>query len=139
MRRIWFAVMGGTFLLVGVGFAGAFGLEGTTDPATAIALVLWFSAALLYVLGGLGKSIGGLAWFQFVGLGNVCLGLQLLTQIPVALADGIPGTEALVVTIATGLGGLSLSFIGLDWFRGGRHFDLSAFDDGPSAGPEQSR
>jgi hypothetical protein len=139
MRRIWFAVMGATFAVVGVGFAAAFGLEGVAEPPTAVALALWFSASVLYLLGGFGTSLGGVEWYQFVGLGNVCLGLQLLVQLPFTLAGGTPETEVLVPAIASGLGGLSLLFIGLDWLRGGRHFDLSAFDETSPANPKRSK
>jgi hypothetical protein len=136
VRQVWFALLGAAFGVVGIVFAAAFGLDALDEPATAVAITLWFVASRLYVLGGLDASVGDFEWYQLVGLGNVCLGLQLLVRLPFVVTDGTAGTEALVATIASGLGGLTLLFIGFDWFRGGRHFDLSAFDESLSTNSE---
>ncbi|WP_115865402.1 hypothetical protein [Halorussus litoreus] len=136
MKRLWFAVLGTLYAVVGVWFLTAFWSGVATDPASILTVALWFGASALYVLGGFGASLGGLDWYQFVGLGNVCLGLQLVVRVPFALADGNSATASLVATLAMGVGGLSLAYIGLDWVRGGRHFDLSRFGDQPGPGPE---
>ena len=131
MRRIWFAVLGAVFGVAGVAMLAAFGAEMVTGPAAVATFALWFATSALYVLGGLDVAVGDLEWYQLVGVGNVCLGLQQTVRFAFWLADGTPGTGTLVVAAASGLGGLALAYIGLDWVRGGRHFDLSRFGEGP--------
>ncbi|UPV72803.1 hypothetical protein M0R89_09595 [Halorussus limi] len=132
MKRVWFAVVGVFFALFGVGFLAAFGVESLADPTALATLALWFGASALYVLGGLDAPVGDLRWYQSVGLGNVCLGLQMVVRVPSELAGVSGDFEPLLAALAGGVGGLTLAYIGLDWFRGGRHFDLSAFEESPT-------
>ncbi|WP_128477431.1 hypothetical protein [Halorussus pelagicus] len=136
MRRIWFALFGGLFGAVGVAFLGAFRADALADPTSLATFSLWLGASTLYVLGGLDASIGDFDWYQLVGLGNVCLGLQMVARAAMTLADGTGETEPLLATFGGVVGGLTLAYIGLDWFRGGRHFDLSTFEESPTADPE---
>ncbi|WP_435180185.1 hypothetical protein [Halorussus sp. AFM4] len=133
MRRLWFAVLGAVFGVAGVAVVAAFGGDAVSGPAAVATFALWFAASALYVLGGLDVGVGDPEWYQLVGVGNVCLGLQQAVRLAFRLADGSRETGTLVVTVASGLGGLALAYIGLDWVRGGRHFDLSRFDgDAPA-------
>ncbi|NHN57566.1 MULTISPECIES: hypothetical protein [Halorussus] len=135
MRRFWFAVLGVIFGIAGVAFLAAFGAP-ATDPAALVTFALWFAASALYVLGGLEVAVADLKWDQLVGVGNVCLGLQQTVRLGVWFAGGSGETETLAVTVASGVGGLALAYIGLDWVRGGRHFDLSGFGEDPPTDPE---
>jgi hypothetical protein len=135
MRRIWFAVLGALEAVAGVAFVWAFGLGAGPLSGYAALGSLWFGAAVMYLLGGLGATVGGFEWYQLVGLGHVCLGLQMAVRVPFEVADGTGGAS-LVVAVGAGLGGLALAYIGVDWIRGAPNFDLSSFDGGPSADPE---
>ncbi|WP_135852088.1 hypothetical protein [Halorussus salinus] len=136
-RRSWFVVFGGLLgLLVLLVLPAAFRGDVPADPTAITTFGLLFGASILYLLGGLGRSVGGFEWNKHVGLGNVCMGLQMVVR---ALAEfvGASGDIALVAALGSGLGGLTLAYMGLDWFRGGRYFDLSAFEESPT--PDESR
>lgn len=136
-RRSWFVVFGGLLgLLVLLVLPAAFRGDVPADPTAITTFGLFCGASLLYILGGLGRSVGSFEWNQLVGLGNVCMGLQMVVRAPAKFV-GTSGNIALVAALGSGLGGLTLTYVGLDWFRGGRHFDLSAFEE--SATPDESR
>ena len=62
------------------------------------------------------------------------LGIALIVQfLLTATLNGAP-SAALLADAAAALGGLALLFIGADWIRGGKHFDLAAYDSGPLFG-----
>lgn len=120
VNRIYFAVMGA---LIGAGGL-ALAIVGDDGVVSATAI---FIAGLLFVVGGLRERvrIGSmrLEWYRLigggivlVGLGNVAFGLRG------AIGSGVLSFEALVGALNLCL----LLFVGIDFFRGGVHHDLSA-------------
>lgn len=129
MKRRWFAVLG-VFLLVsqGVIFA-AFGFS-SFDARTVLSLLFTMIAAVLFVLGGLSVQIENTEWHQFVGAANVFMGIWFVVELSLPILR-VGSATGLVPAIAGVVGGLSMVFIGMDWIRGGNHFEISQYETGP--------
>lgn len=130
MKRRWLSVLGGFFLLAALGLAIAIaGVEELSlqDGMTAAALTL---IGVLFLLGGESKSIQGIEWNRFAGIGQVILGswfaFQAGTFLPVD-----PTALELAMAGSFAIAGLVFVFIGIDWFRGGFYYDLSKLEPGP--------
>ena len=134
MKRQWFAVLGGFIAVSLVASLAAFGERVLFDPQFAVVGALFLSSAVLLLLAGTTDAIGGIEWNQFAGAADVLLGLALIVQfLLTATLDGAT-SASLLADAAAALGGLVLLFIGADWIRGGKHFDLAAYDSGPLFG-----
>lgn len=130
MKRRWFAAIGGVFLLPVVV------LLVRSDPPDRLdlPLVLLAVASALLVLGGLDPVPDAVPWHRFVGLGVVLFGVALLAMWAGPAVDG-SGSNTDVLMALTGVAaGLVFGFIGVDWFLGGRHYDLSRVEPGPILG-----
>lgn len=131
MKRRWFALFGGFFLLISGAAVALFGSTVVETPRLAVGIAIWALVGCLDVVGGAFESVAGIAWYRFVGLGDILLGLWLF-GFAISWYLGGPTTDAVLVSVgASALGGLTVAAIGVDWFRGGRHVDLSAFESGP--------
>lgn len=133
MRRRWFAVIGGFFLDVAALAGALLGSAALRSPRVAVGIATWLLVGGLAVVGGLRESVAGVAWYRFVGASDVLLGLWM---VGFAVAWYLEGAAdgALASVAAQALGGLVIALVGVDWFRGGRHFDLSAYESGPILG-----
>lgn len=130
MKRRWFAVMGGAFLLPVAALLVRSGPPGRLD----LPLVLLAVASVLLALGGLDPLPDAVPWYRFVGLGEVVFGVALLAMW-VGPAVGGSGSNTDVLMALTGVAAaLIFGFIGVDWFLGGRHYDLSKMEPGPIFG-----
>lgn len=131
MKRRWFAVFGAVFLLAVLGVVAAFPADLGSEPGIAAQLACYLLAGLLLVVGGVAPSVRGVAWYRFVGAGVVLFGVAWLLRLPGELLGGGPiPTAELVSLVAVAVTGLVFAFIGVDWFLGGRNFDLSRMQDG---------
>jgi hypothetical protein len=94
----------------------------------AAAVGCFFVAGCCFAVAGLraSVSVGGrnLPWYAFAGVADVALGVGMLLN-----ASQMPrgGTEDLFFAAVTAVSALPLLFIGVDYLRGGVHFDVSAF------------
>ena len=132
MKRRWFAVLGAFLLLTWTVFSFAVGLS--FDARLLLNDVPYFLAGALLVVAGTTGGAAGVEWFQFAGLGFVCLGLSMASELLLTLTQSGATTGMLVSAAVSGLIGLVLAFMGFDWIRGGKHFDLTAFESGPIFG-----
>ena len=125
VRALRFVVLGGLFLVGSVLFTLVFGI---TDVLLLLQVLLMGVTGILFVVGGVGYDLGSIEWYQLVGVGDVLLGLSLGIPFFTALeGSGSLGGDVLFIGAAA-IGGLSLAYMGIDWIRGGKHFDLSQFD-----------
>lgn len=130
MKLRWLSVIGGFFLLTATGLGAAMAVAGAisfTEVTTALALA---TVGVLFVLAGEGRDAFGLTWYQFGGTGQVVLGCWFAFQAGTFVPDD-PGSVELIMAAAFALSGLVFVFIGIDWVRGGLHFDVSGLDPGP--------
>lgn len=135
MKRRWFTVLG-VFFLVGEGAVFAiFGFPALTI-ATAVSLVLPMVVGVLFVLGGLSVQIGTIRWYQFVGTGDIILGIWFGIDFSLTtLHDASLGDGAIVFAVIGIVGGLNFVFIGIDWIRGGHYLNTSQYEKGSLFGP----
>lgn len=88
-----------------------------------------FVAGCGFAVAGLVPSVsaGGrdVPWYVFAGIADVALGVSMLLN---AVQMGGTSGEGLFPAVVTGLSGLPLLFIGADYVRGGKHFDVSVFE-----------
>ena len=129
MVRAWrFTVLGAALLVGGVLLFAVFGVADSDPTLLLLQILMVTGAGVLLLLGGVGRELGSIKWYQLVGAGDVLLGLGLCVELLRTIVTPGPLTgEGLFVGIAA-IGGLSLAYIGVDWIRGGRHFDPSQFD-----------
>jgi peptidoglycan/LPS O-acetylase OafA/YrhL len=133
MKRRWFLVVGVGIIVANLGFLFVFRAGILENPTTA-------AANLFHILGGVLMAVGGAdaqprrsRWYQFVGAGNVLIAVGLAASYLLPMVNGTSpygDTVGVLLAICAVAGGGSLAFIGFDWIRGGRHFDLSTFERG---------
>ena len=128
MKRQWFAALGGFIAASWVAVLVAFGERVLFDPQFGVVGALVLSAAVLLVLAGTTDALGGIEWNQFAGAADVLLGLALIVQFLLAATLEDATSAGLLADAAAALGCLVLLFIGADWIRGGKHFDLAAYE-----------
>jgi hypothetical protein len=132
MKRRWFAVLGAFILLVWSLVSFTAGL--TFDATLLLNDVPHLLAGVLLVAAGTTDTAGGVEWYQFAGLGFVCLGLTMASGLLLALLRASVTTGLLASNAVGAVIGLVLAYTGFDWIRGGKHFDLAAFESGPIFG-----
>ncbi|WP_323191433.1 hypothetical protein [Halostella sp. PRR32] len=132
MKRRWLTVLGCLIVAGWTAVFLAFGSFQSPDPLFLVGTVPFLLAGVLFVLAGTTESLGGIEWYQLSGLGDVLIGLSMSAQFlwTATRSGSVPG-DVLVVDAIMAVGGLSLVFIGIDWIRGGKHFDLSTYESGP--------
>lgn len=100
------AIVGAFLLVIVAGSAATLGTEILSKPLIAIQLAALGLAGIFDLLSGIERlPTGPVAWYQWSGLGNLCLGLSL----PL----GFVGGETILLAVLT-LGGLSLAALGVD-------------------------
>lgn len=134
VKRRWFAVLGSFVLLGWSALALAFGLPDEGEAAFLLNDVPLLLGGAALVAGGATDGDGGVAWYRLVGAGFVLLGLSMAGQFLATLAaqrtlDGLLAADAVTLVPA-----VAVALVGLDWIRGGKHFDLSVFEAGPLLG-----
>ena len=137
MKRRWFLVLGVGMIVANLGFLFAFRTTVLENPATVAANAIFILGGVLMAIGGANAQPRGSEWYQFVGTGNVLLGIGFAATYLLPIANGTSayeGSAGVFLAIWGVVGGASLAFIGYDWVRGGRHFDLSTFERGPILG-----
>jgi hypothetical protein len=93
-------------LAVAAGALVALGSGILSEPLLAVQLLALGAAGICNLLGGIERlPMGPLAWYQWSGIGNICLGVAL----PLGFASGEP---VLLAVIA--VGGLSLAAMAVD-------------------------
>lgn len=126
LRRALFLPLAALFLAGAVLYA-AFG---SLHTLLGVALVgcLLVSGCLFAVAGARSSvSVGGreIRWYVFAGVADVAVGVAMLLN-AARMFDG--GGEGAFLAVATGLSGVLLLFIGVDYLRGGRHLDVTVFE-----------
>lgn len=134
MKRRWFAVVGGFFLIVSAGAVVLLGRDALRTPRFLASILTWLLIGGLSVVGGLRRSVAGVEWYRFVGVGDVLLGLWMLGYATTWFLDGTADRATQVSAVAMAGSGSLLVFIGVDYFVGGRHLDVSAIEPGPLFG-----
>lgn len=138
MKRRWFSVFGGLLLAAAAVAAALLGRTVLETPTLAVGIATWSAVGILSVLGGLRESVAGIRWYRFVGSSDVLIGLWMIGYGLMAYLDGSTDRALHLTAVAMAVGGLTLTLIGLEWFRGGRQFDIAAYEPGPIFG-ESSR
>ena len=131
MKRRVFAVFGALLLLGEAAFLGAFGLP-LLDFRTAILLALPACCGVLFVLGGF--SMGGerIAWNQFIGVGDILIGIWLGVSLSLsAMSDPTLGDGGLIFVAVAVISGLIMVFIGMVWLYDGDGFGIDRYEPGP--------
>ncbi|GAA0457637.1 hypothetical protein MUK72_12040 [Halococcus dombrowskii] len=133
MKRRWFLVLGLGMIVANLGFLFAFRATILENPATAATNTVLVFGGVLMAIGGAGAQPRG-TWYQFVGTGDVLIGIGMASSYLLPMVYGTSpygSTEGILLAICAVAGGGSLAFMGFDWIRGGRHFDLSTYERGP--------
>lgn len=133
MKRRWLTVIGLLFALTAVAQAVAFLAIGEVRVTEGLNAVLLAAVGLLFVTAGEGYTAGEFEWHQLAGVGFVALGCWAAFQAGMLVPDD-PSGIGWVLIVSFVVGGLVFVFIGIDWFRGGHHVDLSHFEPGPLRG-----
>jgi peptidoglycan/LPS O-acetylase OafA/YrhL len=127
MRKGHFALLGFGLLATVVAMFAAFGASGLGGLTLAAVTALLFAADLL-IIGGFATELSfdslTVKWFHFIGAGVVLLGMANLVFGTERLLQS--GVSAAVVTLA--VAGLVIVFVGIDFLRGGVHYDLSTIE-----------
>ncbi|WP_246983011.1 hypothetical protein [Halorientalis marina] len=127
MRRLLF-VFGLFLLAIPAALVASFGIPA---PRTAVQIALLAVAGGFVVAGALRDEVkvagATVPWYTLVGTAYVLVGLGLRPGAAAAL-DGGAATPETAARIAAALGGLVLCFIGYDFARGGKHFDVSRLE-----------
>jgi len=126
-RRLYLVV--GVFLLLSpLVLVAVFGLPG---PLLFARIGLATAGGLAFVVGALrsrvrvgGRTVPG---YALVGFGDVLVGLSFVLGAAAAVRRAGPAGELFGQAVPA-LGGLVLMYIGYDFIRGGRHFDVSQFE-----------
>jgi hypothetical protein len=137
MKRRWFLVLGLGMIAASLGLLFVFPVNLLENPATAATNIVLILGGALMAIGGAGIQPRTSEWYQFVGAGDVLIGVGMAASYLLPMVYGTSpydGTEGVLLAICAVAGGGSLAFIGFDWIRGGRHFDLSIFERGPILG-----
>lgn len=132
MKRRWFAVLGSALLLGYLVLTAVFGFELWRDPIMVTQGTLVLLAGVAFFLAGFGRSAAGLSWIQLVGVGDLLLGVLLVSTSVPTLLHGSSGSGDLVGAAAAGLGGLLLVALGVAYLRG--MYDADGFESGPLFG-----
>jgi peptidoglycan/LPS O-acetylase OafA/YrhL len=136
MKRRWFLVLGLSIIAASLGMLFAFSVNPLENPATAATSTVLVLGGVLMAIGGAGAQPQG-TWYQFVGAGNALIGIGMAASYLLPMMNGTSpygDTVGVLLAICAMAGGGSLVFMGFDWIRGGRHFDLSTFERGPILG-----
>ena len=131
MKRRWFLVLGVGIIAANLWLLITLDSPIIEEPASVATTLAFLLAGVLFVLGGVGERLGSLDWYQFVGLANVVMGVGFVATYLVPMAVGTSaydGTTGTLFAVSAMIGGSSLAFIGLDWVRGGQHFDPSTYE-----------
>jgi hypothetical protein len=137
MKRRWFLVLGIGIVLANLGFLFIFRSGILENPATMTANVVFILGGVLMAIGGANAQPRSSEWYQFVGAGNILYAVGFSSTYLLPLVNGTSAygdTAGSFLAIWGVVGGASLAFIGYDWVRGGKHFDLSTFERGPILG-----
>lgn len=130
VKRRWFAVMGAVLPLLIAVMLFRLGPPATVDPT----FVLLGLASILLVFGGVNPAPDAVPWYRFVGLAFLLLGAVSAGYWIEPAARGGRTTADLAFALVGLATALVFAFIGIDWFRGGRHLDLSRIEHGPILG-----
>ena len=134
MKRRWFLVLGIYIIAANLWLLTTLDSPIIEEPMTVATNVAFLFAGVLFILGGVGENLGNLDWYRFVGLANLIMGIGFAATYLLPMMNGTSaydGIASILLAICAVIGGASLAFIGFDWIRGGRHFDLSTFERGP--------
>jgi hypothetical protein len=137
MKRRWFLVLGVGIIVANLGFLFVFRAGILENPTPAVANVALILGGVLTAIGGADAQPRQSEWYEFVGAGNVLHAVGFASTYLLPLSNGTSAygdTAGAFLAIWGVVGGASLAFIGFDWIRGGRHFDLSSFERGPILG-----
>lgn len=135
VKRRWFAVMGVVVLFGLAAIAVVVDVPIATSAAFAVLVV----GSLCFVLGGLDPVPDAVAWYRFVAVGELLFGSAFAVTLLAPVASGQRSTTALLFAAAGVANALLFGFVGVDWLRGGRHYDLSTFEPGPILGGDEGR
>lgn len=135
VKRRWFAVVGGGVLVMLAYLAVRSGIAGGVGPST----VLLATASLLFVLGGIDPAPDAVPWYRFVGLGLLVFGAATVLYWVEPVASGGRTADDLAFALVGVATAAVFGFMGIDWFRGGHHYDLSRIEPGPILGRRGSR
>ncbi len=130
MKRRWFLVLGVYLIAANLWLLITLNSPIFEEPMAVVTNVAFLFAGLLFVLGGISENLGNLGWYRFVGLANLIMGVGFAATYLLPIANGTSAYEdaGIFLAICAVVGGASLAFIGFDWVRGGRHFDLSTYE-----------
>lgn len=122
--------------MTGVGFlavAAGIGIVASGQLLHVAPLAVWFvafaCAGVTSVLGGEGRSVLGLEWYQLIGIGNVVFAAATILW-AVWWASGTTDGFEHATAAGMGLGACCVAWIGVDWLRGAPHFDLANYEPG---------
>ncbi|MCO8265629.1 hypothetical protein ACOZ4B_07710 [Haloferax prahovense] len=127
MDRRFLSVIGVFDLLIagGLAFLGAF-----AHPLSFARFALFTAAGVLLVVAGVRESVAlgstTLRWHVVAGAGYVCFGLAILVNGLSSVLDA--HGDALFGGLFALLLAPVMLFMGVDYLRGGVHFDLSTFE-----------
>lgn len=140
MKRRWFLILGIILVVSQTAILAAFGIPPVFESGPAATVVIIAFAGIFFMLGGSGRQFWGVEWHQFMGAGQILIGLSLATSILLPILNGTSAYESGIrpfLAVAAAIGGALVMFMGFDWIRGGRHFDLSTFEPRPILASER--
>ena len=132
MKRRWLSVLGAGMLLAGAVYVAVFGVVSLAGPFRGTAAVCFTLSAIFEIVAGQGERVGSVEWYQFMGAANVLMGVMIGIHLVGGVVHGSPTPIGLDGMMA--VGALSITWIGIDLLRGGRHFDPASYDSGPILG-----
>lgn len=131
MKRRWFLLIGLFLIISNIVVVVAFGFPPPSEPAIAT-LITSFFAGILLTLGGSGRQFWGIKWYQFVGAGQIFVGLLFVPTILLPILTDTSAYESSIqpfLAVGAAIGGALIIFIGFDWIRGGQYFEGGDFSN----------
>jgi energy-converting hydrogenase Eha subunit E len=132
MKRRWFLAEG---IICVVGSVAALLAFGLAAPSLVLLCTGFGLTGVCLIFAGTNEELRGVKWYQFHGISTVVIGaILLLVNIVPIMTSGSPYESlgaTVFVSVAAILSGAFLIFMGIDWFRGGVHLNLTTYEKGP--------
>ena len=130
MKRAVLTLLGSGLLLSVFGLTVLFGGGIWGTPLRTIQGLLFLVTAGAFLAAGRDRHVAGLVPIQVVGVGNLALAGAILLNAINTFIGGIPAENAdVTAALGAAMGGFGLAFIGIDYLRGGRVFNVELTDE----------
>jgi hypothetical protein len=134
MKRRWLLALGILGFIGSIASLAISGFSTESESITVATSIAFAFGSCLFALGGIDDSFHRLDWYHLAGTGQIIVGIAAGSMFLLPILSGVSSADVGIQMIRSLIGAftaLSLTFVGFDWIRGGRHFDLSSYEPEP--------